>query len=72
MSQQIKHLIKKLIRCEYRLTVCYKGLPCNYYASSKTMLLKIAHSNRSSDYWTLYKKGPLGLPERFIKGGDNT
>lgn len=70
--KKIKHLIKKLFRSEYRLTTYTKGIACNYYAASKQMVLKIAHSDRSIDYWTLYKKGPLGIPEHFIVGGDNT
>lgn len=70
--KKIKHLIKKLFRCEYRLTIYTKGIACNYYAASKQMVLKIAHSNRSIDFWNLYKKGPFGLPERHIDGSNKT
>lgn len=62
--------IKKLFRVQYRLTVLYSGdtKPRNIYSTDGNLLRRMA-KRMDADYWTLYKRGPFNLPERWVDKG---
>lgn len=59
--------IKRLFFVQYRLTVYYHGeaQPRNIYAANLRLLQSMAH-HTAARCWTIYKSGPLFLPEREI------
>ena len=68
----MKRLMNKLrrpFRVQYRLAILYRGetVPRQWYAVDGRKLRKMANdAEGKAQYWTLYKKGPLGLSEREI------
>lgn len=67
--KKIFKFIRNAFRVQYRLTVFYTGdsEPRHTYGIDGRLLRRMARNTEQiSDYWTLYKRGPLGLPEREI------
>lgn len=60
-------IIKRLFRVEYRLTMIIGGKSINTYGTNRRLLTKRARKTPMVEYWSLYKKGPFGLPEREIE-----
>ena len=57
-----------LFRVSYRLSVLYKGKPWYlfYYGSSIRKLRRLARHAPNVVNWSIYKTGPLFLPEREV------
>lgn len=68
LYQSIKRRLTSLLCPQYRLTVYYHGtaLPENTYAPSERLLRKKISTLHGTACWMLYRRGPLGLPEREI------
>ena len=67
--EKLISLLRKPFRVQYRLTVFYTGdsEPRHTYGCDGRLLRRMARNTEQiSDYWTLYKRGPLGLPEREV------
>lgn len=64
--------IKDLFVIEYRLTVLYRGegTPEHIRHRSRRILKAIAKNLHGYQYWSLYKRGAMGLPERLIDCSD--
>lgn len=68
----MKHIIsfiRRLFRVQYRLAVLYHGetSPRNTYGKNPRILRHRAHEAEPvAYYWSLYKSGPFGLPEREV------
>ena len=64
--------IKKLFKAQYRLSVLYhgEGTYRPFYGTNRKLLQRMAKSFANVDSWTLYKSGPLFLPERPIDWGE--
>ena len=60
--------IRKLFKAQYRLSVLYhgEGTYRHIYGTKKKQLKQMAKHLVNVDNWTLYKSGPLFLPERPI------
>ena len=63
-------IIRHPLRVEYRLTVITAKETTNTYGTNRRLLSKMARRLTASCYWSLYKKGPFGLPERLIDYGE--
>lgn len=69
MKHKIISLLKRPFRVSYRLTVLYKGdyEPRHTHGTDGRLLRRMARNTQDlADFWTLYKTGPFGLPEREI------
>ena len=69
MKHKIVSLLKRPFRVSYRLTVLYKGdyEPRHTTNTDGRLLRNMARNTQDlADFWTLYKTGPFGLPEREI------
>ena len=67
--KKIISILRRPFGVQYRLTVYYKGdsRPRNCYAAEGRIIRNMARASvHDVEYWTLYKTGPLGLPEREI------
>lgn len=69
--KSIKSAFRKLFRVSYRLTVIVGGISRNTYSTDGKLLRKMADNMCDVEYWTIYKQGPLLLPEREIESGTN-
>lgn len=69
-DMKIARKIKALFRAQYRLTALYAGdtKPRNIYGINGKLLRRMA-KRLGADYWTLYKRGPFFLPERWVDKG---
>lgn len=67
----MKRILRKLFRVQYRLSVLNKGdvQMWHYFANDGKMIKRMARNLSKAQYWTLYKRGPFGLPERPIDWG---
>lgn len=65
-----KKRIKDLFRVEYRLSVLISGKFFSTYGTDRKLLKNIGNNTEGLTSWTLYKKGPLCLPEREIDRRD--
>lgn len=66
---RILRLIKRAFHVQYRLSVLYQGDSWyrNTYGTDGRLLRRMAHNTEDiSEHWTLYKRGPLFLPEREV------
>lgn len=65
---RILRLIKRAFHVQYRLSVLYHGDNWyrNTYGTDGRLLRRMARNTASADHWTLYKSGPLFLPEREV------
>lgn len=64
-------LVRKPWRVEYRMTVIVDGnKTMNTYSSSRKVLMGVLNRTEGTRYWTLYKKGPLGIGERAVDFGE--
>lgn len=63
--------LRSIAEVEYRLTVYRRGMAQNitYVEKSYRLMRKAIRGLAPDDYWTLYKAGPLCLPEREIDKG---
>lgn len=62
--------IKSLFRASYRLSVIYTGeTNPRHIHGLNGRLLRNMGKNSAALYWTLYKVGPFGLPERPVEWG---
>lgn len=63
--------IKKMARVDFRLSILYRGetTPRQVYHRSGRKLRDMARHTSGIEYWSLYKKGPLCLPEREVDFG---
>jgi hypothetical protein len=71
ISKTMKFLkiLRHPFRVKYRLSVLYSGdfEPRHNYGTDRALLRRIARNTQDiSEYWSLYKSGPLGLPEREV------
>lgn len=71
-------LLKRPFRVEYRLTVIASGKSTNTYRQcyglrdcrrQKGIFANLGRNANGVEYWSLYKKGPFGLPEREVDFG---
>lgn len=73
--QRYKHImkilryIKRLFRVQYRLTAIIHGKAVNTYLTSGRLAKRMLRYKQDAEYWSLYKRGPFGLPEREISKG---
>lgn len=69
--KKIIHFIKAMARVEYRLSILYIGdtKPRQVYSRYGRKLRYKAKHTAGIHYWSLYKKGPLGLSEREVDFG---
>lgn len=70
--KKILRLIRRAFRVQYRLSVLYHG-DCwyrNTYGSNGRLLRRMARNSNNAKHWTLYKSGPLFLPEREVDSDD--
>ena len=66
-----RNIIRRVLSVQYRLTVWQGGKPQNFYATRReTLGGYIRTAVREGHLWTLYKRGPFGLPERMVDTGD--
>jgi len=68
--KKIISAIKRLFRVDYRLTIISAGQTTNTYGTDRKLLTSMAKNHLTMEYWTLYKRGPLFLAERYIDGGE--
>ena len=59
-----------LFGTEYCLRVTAGGKTTPTYSYSRRILINQAHAIQTPCYWTLYKRGPLNLPERAVRSGE--
>lgn len=64
--KKLKSIIKRLFRVEYRLMIVISGKAINTYGTNRRLLTNMGKNTLGAEYWSLYKSGPLGLPEREI------
>ena len=62
-------IIKRMIYAEYRLTTISHGKSVNVYCTDRKILKDTLAKMPDIEYWTLYKTGPLWLPERTVDFG---
>lgn len=63
------HILRHPFRVSYRLAVLYHGetTPRQHYGLNGRQLRNMARSTEKiCHYWTLYKSGPLYLPEHEV------
>lgn len=67
------NFFRMIFRVQYRLSVLYRGETefRHIYAAKSAMLKRMARSLSDVQYWSLYKEGPFGLPERKVDFGIN-
>lgn len=65
----IKKIKIWLFGVQYRLTVIIDGKSFNTYSDNRKLLAKMGRNTLGAEYWSLYKKGPFGLPEREVDFG---
>ncbi|MBQ9638821.1 MAG: hypothetical protein IJV22_04620 [Bacteroidales bacterium] len=68
MKTKLISRLRRLFFVRYRLTVQYRGAANtqNLYFQNSRGLRTMASSLPNVVYWSLYKRGPLGLPEREV------
>lgn len=66
--KKILKQIRVLLRTQYRLTAYLpgSGKPENTYSASRASMLRKASTLPVGTMWTLYKTGPICMPEREI------
>lgn len=67
--KKITAFLRRPFRVSYRLSVLYHGetVPRHTYGNDGHLLLRRARTAEGRcHYWTLYKTGPFGLPEREV------
>ncbi len=67
--KKLVSIIKRQFRVEYRLTIIVNGKTMNTYGTNRRLLSRMARNTPMMEYWSLYKKGPFGLPEREVDFG---
>lgn len=67
--KRIKKIKAWLFGVQYRLTVIVKGKTINHYGINRKLLTKMGKNTLGAEYWSLYKTGPFGLPEREVDFG---
>lgn len=67
--KRIKKIKAWLFGVQYRLTVIVKGKTINHYGINRRLLTKMGKNTLGAEYWSLYKTGPFGLPEREVDFG---
>ena len=63
------HILRRPFRVSYRLAVLYRGetSPRQHHSLDGRLLRNMARGMQGMvQYWTLYKSGPFGLPEREV------
>lgn len=76
--KKLINILRHPFRVNYRLTVLYEGDTKfrNTYSSNVRLLRNMARNTEEiSHFWSIYKSGPFGLPEREIdsyKKGDKS
>ena len=66
---RLKRFIRRAFRVQYRLTVYAGGKYHNTYGTKRRLLTGIA-KRTPCDYWSIYKTGPLWLPEREVDNSE--
>lgn len=66
--------IKNPFSVQYRLTMIMReqSKPKHIYGTDRRKLKRMATSRDNVCYLTLYKRGPLGLPERPVDWGERS
>jgi len=70
--KKIVSYLHRLFHVEYRLSILYAGetTPRHIHGTSGRQLRNFARTSKNAiDYWSLYKTGPFGLPEREVDFG---
>lgn len=67
--KKLVSIIKRQFRVEYRLTIIVNGKTMNTYGTNRRLLSRMTRNTPMMEYWSLYKKGPFGLPEREVDFG---
>lgn len=62
--------IKRLFFVNYRLTYYVSGHTKSIYGTRRRMVMARLGETRRVGLWTLYKTGPLFLPERPVNWGE--
>lgn len=62
-------IIRRMLRVEYRLTTISHGKAVSVYCTDRKTLKGTLARMTDIEYWTIYKRGPLWLPERTVDFG---
>lgn len=73
MKSRPLDFLRRMFRVQYRLSVLFEGetTPRHTYGKDGMLLRRMAHSTANAQYWTLYRKGPLWLPEHEVDSSFN-
>ena len=66
IAENIVKFIKRIRHVEYRVAIIVRGHTIYAYGTDRRMLVTLAKRTEDMSFWTLYKKGPIGLPEREV------
>lgn len=64
------NIIRRIFNTQYRLTTIRNGKLVHTYCFNKRVLKRMVARFDDAEYWTIYKRGPFGIPERPICSGD--
>ena len=67
--KKILYFIRYQFRVTYRLTIIENGNSRNIYGRNRRMLCRMAYNDPKMEYWSIYKVGPFGIPEREVDNG---
>ncbi len=69
--KKIARTLRKAFSTQYRLTVVVDGRYRNTYSADSRLLRRMARHMTGVACWSLYKSGPLFLPEREVDGSNS-
>lgn len=67
--KKILKAIRRLFRVSYRVTTIRRGKVENVYCNTRRQAKGILRRMPDAEYWSVYKAGPMYLPEREVDCG---
>lgn len=64
--KKITAFLRSALAVRYRVAVIVRGRCFNASGTDRRKLISLAQRTEDMSFWTLYKSGPFGLPEREI------
>ena len=66
MKTHLPRRLRSALAVRYRVAVIVRGRCFNASGTDRRKLISLAQRTEDMSFWTLYKTGPLWLPEREV------